>query len=73
VNQVHASLEGAHHASSGFVEHAAGYMVKKVAFELKIDDEVDMRSLCERRECPSVCQMLERPIGRVYQDLPWPL
>jgi hypothetical protein len=54
MKQAHASLECTHHTGCGLVEHPAGNMIEQMALELKVDYEVDVRLVRNRRECPGV-------------------
>jgi len=73
MEQMHARLECAHHASSGLLEHAVGNVIEQVAFEFKVDAEVDMRPVTNSRECPAIGEMLERPVDTVDQNLSGPV
>ena len=54
VDQVHARRERTHHASCRFVEHPIRDMIEQMAFELKIDYEIDVSLVPNRRESPGV-------------------
>ena len=58
VKQVRTSLECAHHASCSLIEHPVGDMVKQMALELEVDDEIDKSPASNRREGPCVSEML---------------
>ncbi len=44
VKQVRTRLKRAHHPSCSLIEHPVGNMVKKMALELKVDNEINMSS-----------------------------
>src|SRR5271157_4284087 len=69
MEQVHARLERTHHASYGLVEHPIGNMIKQMTLELKVDDEVNVSLVPNRRERPRVCQVLQRPFDGAHQHL----
>src|SRR5579862_4918252 len=68
VKRVHSGLERAHHTHRGFMEHAIGNVVKQVALEREVDDEVDMGLVPGGPERPGIGEMLERTVGRAHQD-----
>src|SRR5271166_5266603 len=69
MEQVHARLERTHHASYGLVEHPIGNMIKQMTLELKVDDEVNVSLVPNRRERPRVRQVVQRPFEGAHQHL----
>ena len=73
MDQVHARLERTHHPGCRLVEHPIGNMIEQMALELKVDDEVDVGLVANRRERPCVGQMLQRTFDGAHQHLPRPV
>jgi hypothetical protein len=71
VDQAHARRERTHHASCSFMEHPIRNMIKQVTFELKVDYEIDVSLVRNRRESPCICQVLQRSLDGAHQHLPW--
>jgi hypothetical protein len=69
VDQVHSRRERTHHASCRFMKHPIRNMIKQMTFELKVDYEIDVSLVPNRRESPCICQMLQRPVDGAHQHL----
>ncbi|HME27083.1 MAG TPA: hypothetical protein VKI44_38145 [Acetobacteraceae bacterium] len=69
MDQVNARLERAHHPRCSLVEHPNGDVIKQMTLELKVYDEVNVGSVPDRRECPRVRQVLERPFDGAHVHL----
>src|SRR5579859_236224 len=70
VKQVRTGPKRTHHAGCGLVEHLVGDMVEQMALELEVDDEINMGLVPNRRERPSVVQVLKWPVDSLdfYQS-----
>jgi hypothetical protein len=59
VKQMHTMLKCSHRASCSFVEHSVGNMIKQMALELKVDNEIDTSLVSNRGEYPRIGKVLQ--------------
>jgi len=51
------------------MEHPIGNMIKQMALELKVNDQVNAGLFPGRSEGPDICQVLQRPLDGANKDL----